>query len=67
MLIWDFCIICIYFMVWFCGSGNLCFKVITNQLIIINKYAYICSEAEQIQFIKMTCSQNEAIEFIDND
>ena len=46
--------VCIYTSGKIPSNGDLCFSVSKNQLIIINKYAYICSEVGQIKFITVT-------------
>ena len=38
-------------------QGNLYFRGFKSQLIVIIKYACICSEVKQIKFIKVACTQ----------
>ena len=47
------------------SGGNLYFRVFTNQLIVINKYAWICSEADHTKFIKVICTQITDIKLIE--
>ena len=35
------------------SRGSFCFRVFTNQLIALSKYASVCSEAEQIDILKL--------------
>ena len=35
------------------SRGSFCFRVFTNQLIAFSKYASVCSEAEQIDILKL--------------